>query len=386
MGLFLAIQIIFPFEPPTTSLQEQHNLVIYRDNDKYCAFPSVYIDEAEMIWVSFGWNRSGRHGNIGDEERGTIVMRAANPLGKWEEVTDDPPLELDRNIILLPNGNSVKLSHHGWVRIEVEYANFLKERGVFIKEFKNNSYAGYKASLVLTDNAGIQRTRVIEASKDMKSLFGFGRMIYTTSGVLLKPVYSISPYNSRIASSWILRSADLGENWQEIQVTVDTEHNFNEHSLLELKNGEIISVIRSIDWPRDDAELVELGYLWLARSNDGGLSWSEPERTPMWGYPGTLILLPDGRILCTYGYRRPPYGIRACLSNDGGRTWLIEEEIVLRDDALSEGPGPTSGQPHDIGYPWTVPLGENNLFTVYYTTDSLGVTQIAGTLWNIPSR
>ena len=47
----------------------------------------------------------------------------------------------------------------------------------------------------------------------------------------------------------------------------------------------------------------------------------------------------DGRIACVYGYRLPPFGLRARLSEDGGRTW--GREIVLRDD----------GGSWDLGYP-----------------------------------
>ncbi|MDI3290796.1 hypothetical protein QHF83_46210 [Polyangium sp. 15x6] len=41
----------------------------------------------------------------------------------------------------------------------------------------------------------------------------------------------------------------------------------------------------------------------------------------------------------TYGYRREPYGIRARVSGDGGRTWSTP--VTLSDDG-------TNG---DLGYP-----------------------------------
>ena len=54
-----------------------------------------------------------------------------------------------------------------------------------------------------------------------------------------------------------------------------------------------------------------------------------PRPTPMWGCPPHLLALGDGRLLCTYGYRRAPFGVRACLSHDGGETW--EDEIRLTE-------------------------------------------------------
>ena len=56
-------------------------------------------------------------------------------------------------------------------------------------------------------------------------------------------------------------------------------------------------------------------------SEDGGVTWSLPLRTDIWGYPPHLLKLRDGRVLCTYGYRRDPMGVRAVLSHDGGESW-----------------------------------------------------------------
>jgi len=65
--------------------------------------------------------------------------------------------------------------------------------------------------------------------------------------------------------------------------------------------------------------------------------WRQPTETPIWSggsSPPDLLLLSDGRILCTYGHRRAPYGVRACLSQDGGGSWDLKNEIVIRDDRL----------------------------------------------------
>ena len=77
--------------------------------------------------------------------------------------------------------------------------------------------------------------------------------------------------------------------------------------------------------------------------------------TPLWGFPPHLLALSDGRLLCTYGHRRPPYGQRACVSRDGVK-WRAEDEIVLRDDADNG----------DLGYPASAELGPGRILTVYY--------------------
>ena len=58
-----------------------------------------------------------------------------------------------------------------------------------------------------------------------------------------------------------------------------------------------------------------------------------------WGAPGDLVRMRDGRIVCVYGYRLPPFGVRARFSEDDGRTW--GRELILRDD----------GGSWDLGYP-----------------------------------
>jgi len=92
----------------------------------------------------------------------------------------------------------------------------------------------------------------------------------------------------------------------------------------------------------------------------------------MWGYPAHMLTLQDGRVLCVYGRRRPPFGIRACLSGDDGQSWDIDNELVIRDDF------PNS----DLGYPTSVQLADGTIFTTYYGQVD-GVTSIYGSFYSI---
>jgi hypothetical protein len=119
-------------------------------------------------------------------------------------------------------------------------------------------------------------------------------------------------------------------------------------------------------------------YTQIYRSEDAGYSWRFLSRVNAWGAPASLTLLPDGRIVCVYGYRRPPQGIRARVSSDRGATW--GEEIVLRDD----------GGSGDLGYPRTHLRGDGALVTAYYfnlANDPIqqngGVRHIAATIWRV---
>lgn len=115
-------------------------------------------------------------------------------------------------------------------------------------------------------------------------------------------------------------------------------------------------------------------WIDLMRSDDDGRSWryvSTPAPdTGAGGNPPAMIRLSDGRLCLTYGYRDPPSGIRAVLSEDNGESW--GEEIVLRED----------GGNHDIGYPRSVQRADGQVVTIYYFNDSPGGERyIAATIW-----
>ena len=121
--------------------------------------------------------------------------------------------------------------------------------------------------------------------------------------------------------------------------------------------------------------------LWteIFASDDGGGTWSFLSRVNDWGAPGDLVRMHDGRIVCVYGYRLPPFGVRARISDDGGRTW--GREIVLRDD----------GGSWDLGYPRVTEHEPGKLLTVYYMNrrdDAIqmngGVRHIAQTVFPVP--
>lgn len=204
-------------------------------------------------------------------------------------------------------------------------------------------------------------------------------------GSLLMPVYTGSPQRSEIA--WVIRSFDGGLTWHEPTVIMCDPRgersqqqgiNFSETSLLHFADGEILALTRSDEsFHTSGNQFVPVGgvgELHTSRSYDGGLSWEYPQRTGIFGTPGALTQINNKILLATYGYRKTPYGIRCCISRDAGRTWDMENEIIIRDDA------PT----WDCGYPFTIVLDSGDLLTVYYLSDSEGNRHIAGTLWKLP--
>lgn len=159
----------------------------------------------------------------------------------------------------------------------------------------------------------------------------------------------------------LLRSDNQGLDWEHYStIAYDPAGiiSFEEPALGRTADGKVIAMLRTKHQPRDRHQ-----KLWIAYSDNEGESWSQPKPTELWGYPADLTLLQDGRMLCTYSYRRDPWGVRACISNDG-ITWKEEDIIVLREGGIAP-PSKIDWYWH-IGYPTTVQLNDGTLFTVFH--------------------
>ena len=200
-----------------------------------------------------------------------------------------------------------------------------------------------------SDEAGSFRNTVV-TRKGMWVASVFG-----TPNPERKPVIDAEFGSSRMPiGSFALRSQDQGNSWQLVQIAYDStgEHSFDETALLELPSGRILAMIRHTHWQKEKREDV---YLYESHSDDQGRTWSTPISTGMWGYPAHLLILRSGKILCTYGHRDDPWGHRASLSSDGGKTWDVGNIKLVRDDSL---PGWTT-------YPMSSQLDDGTIFTTY---------------------
>ena len=179
-------------------------------------------------------------------------------------------------------------------------------------------------------------------------------VVELSGGELLMPIYDSKLHAEGGGDRAIVfRSTDGGDSWHEWgTIGYDPFGNldFSEPALAVLPSGKVVAKIR---------EEKRKECLWQSESTDGGKTWARPWRTPMWGFPADLLVLKSGSLLCTYGYRRRPYGVRACISRDEGRTWDVRKELVIRNDGV----GP------DVGYPSSVQAPDGTIFTAYYLSD-----------------
>ena len=166
-------------------------------------------------------------------------------------------------------------------------------------------------------------------------------------------------------SNHLLISTDKGTTWKySAPVAVDDKVSFNEASVYETPKGDVVAFLRTAGL--DDAACI-------ARSTDGGKTFTAWKKMGFQGHPLQALRLPDNRVLVSYGYRHKPLGIRARILNAECTDFKTAPEIVLRTD----------GGTTDLGYPWAVQLDKKRVLVSYYFNVPGGPQHIAGTILEI---
>ena len=162
-----------------------------------------------------------------------------------------------------------------------------------------------------------------------------------------------------------VRTRDGGKTWNLVSfIGPEPEDYAIMPSSVRLSPSDIVTAIRRRRW------------IDIYRSVNNGESWQFVNQAVLdiGGNPPSMVKLDDGRLVLTYGYRLPPYGIRARISSDNGATW--GKEFILRQD----------GGGTDLGYTRTVKRPDGMLVTVYYFNEDAGKERyIGGTIWD-PGR
>lgn len=363
----------------------KEDLVIYRDPEKYSCFPGLAHGEGDRLWVSFGWNTTRSHyGKAAGGKTGGEQFFSPDGGKTWihkgDEGYEPPNLPYGHD---LGDGIRAMAAGRGHEILTEEQAGKLEAQGVGVVDHRNGNWtACYRAWAKRSADGGKTWKQWDLELPPVKFLMGSHdpRGAMCDDGTLLCPQYGRFP-DDLVGRAWVLRSADQGQTWRLVNLGHDGIHTLNETSLLHVGEGRVIAHMRS-EGGTSAAPPWENGFVFQCESTDRGATWSKPARLPIWGYPQTLITLKDGAILSTYGYRRPPYGIRACFSYDGGKTWDWKDEVILRSDGLPGGPQACNAGAGDLGYPRTTELSDGTLFTVYYFTLGDGVTHIAATRWS----
>jgi len=359
-----------------------HHMTIYGDGKSYCAWPSITrLANGDLIVL---FCESEEH--LGPDGR-ILAMRSKDNGKSWQgpQVVYDTIID-DREcgLTALRDG---RLLVHLWSTqwTEKAYLNLAKnsyESSVlqrWITQVKQPDYlqAGHwqKAWLSISSDHGRTWSEPMDGPDSVHG------GVQLADGSIL-----VAGYRNHSSYCGVYKSDSTASAWQEIATVRSPQPDsfyFGEPHVAQLKSGRIIMMIRATETKYNDQG--KKCFLWETWSDDGGKTWMKPYPIPLWGFPPHLLLLQDGRLLCTYGYRRAPFGQRACLSDDG-ITWKLDDEIILRQDAING----------DLGYPASIELESGKILTVYYQPDASERKQrmrppdphrkkpaIQGTLWFI---
>ncbi|MBT3274757.1 MAG: exo-alpha-sialidase [Spirochaetales bacterium] len=329
------------------------HLKIYGKREDYCGWPSAAVTDSGEIVVVFC--KTEEH----ISPSGAILSVTSSDNGEtWSAPTTirDSVIDDRESGLTVLNGGK-ELMVHMWSSFQTPsiYENldeFSYRPEVLSRWIKDVSMLEYReaeslqgSSTAATSDGGRTWSEPVPGPD---SIHGGVQM---QDGSIL-----IASYRTKHPKVGIYRGSGTPFTWQlrsEIEGSPLQASRFGEPHIALLPSGRVIVMLRSTAVPYDDSSRRNL--LWLTYSDDQGKTWVEPYPTPLWGFPPHLLVLSDGRVLCTYGYRRSPFGERACISDDGV-TWRAENEIIIRDDAENV----------DIGYPASVEVQPGKILSVYY--------------------
>ena len=355
---------------------QAQNHVIYQKDGIYACFPGLYLRPDNKLAISFGTRLQRSHI---DPTGGSQAMISSDGGYNWQ-ITKEPII--DRRW-LRKDSTLARALATGWIYVPEAKLQELEQQHKTILHARKDTiaYLGGADWHESLDNGKTWNRHSIDITDNISGLMNFlpaASELLTSSQIRLTAVYGSRINQSHsgglsLSEVFLLRSEDDGQSWtcQPMYPNglPDPNLGFNETALVETADGTIIAMMRP----------VPEGFLYQSNSKDGGKTWSPPVNTGIWGYPAHLLALDNNIIVCTYGYRKAPMGIRACISRDGGITWQKDKIIILRDDGCSSS---------DLGYPQTCHLGGGKLFTIYYMTtpqDNYN-THVASTHWQLPDR
>ena len=378
------------------SLRNLHHITIYSDPENYCAEVSVErLDDGELVAV-FARNRGLRHTDTGD----ILLVRSLDNGRTWS--SDNPTM-------VLPAGED-----HGYALAAVArlsdgrlLANaygyeFLMDGRI---DFRGGSSGFQNVWLAWSADKGrtwSERQKVniapmrCAAIRDAVAELPDGTLMLPLCGLQVRRAM---PELAELESwtAFVLGSMDGGKRWTywgTMGYDPVNVRSYWEPGLLRLQDGRLLGMLRMHQYPRQDPPG---GYLYITSSDDGGATWRRPRKTELWGYPADLINLSDGRVLCTYGRRREPMGVRICVSEDGFR-WDPADELVIREYDI--GMVGEAGQKRDgaepvlvggaerlpyrhIGYPTSVQLDSGEILSAYHLFSQQGVQYIECAIYEL---
>lgn len=357
-------------------IQKIKDITIYEDEDFYSTFPSIVRRPDGDLLVAF--RRAPNRRKFGDGKYShsdpnsyLVSVRSKDSGQTW---TKEPELiyahpyggSQDPCMVQLSD-DSILCTSYGWAAMEQSQIEKL-QKPVHVSGKNFVFMGGY---ILRSDNGGKSWTTILPAPTKTDRTVGIfgqpvpafnrGAMHEGSSGRLYWVAQTFSGTNPRHTENHLMISDDKGLTWSYSSVVAaDPKVQFNETSIYETPKKDLVAFMRTAGY--DD-------HLAIARSTDSGKSFTWTDGG-FQGHPFHAVRLPDKRVLLVYGYRHPPYGIRARVLNAECTDAATAPEVVLRDD----------GGGGDLGYPWVTVLSKKQALVVYYFNRADGPRTIESTL------
>jgi sialidase-1 len=361
------------------TVKKLKDVVIYRDDTFYSAFPSIVRRPDGELLVAF--RRAPDARSFSDSAKVThtdpssqlVLVRSTDNGETWTKKTQlifaHPRGGLQDPCMVQLNDHSILCASYGWALIPKDAGQNLKNpfrHGDFVfmggTMYRSDDGAKSWDEIPLPPTRGEER---LDPFNRPVPAYNRGAMCQGKDGRLFWVTAMENPGNPKVTGTHLLISDDRGRTWNyACPVATDEKVTFNETSIYETPKGDLVAFLRTGNF--DD-------HTAIARSTDGGKSFAKWEDAGFQGHPHYALRLPDNRVLLVYGYRHKPFGIRARVLNAECTDFKTAREIILRDD----------GGGFDLGYPWATMLSDDRALVVYYFNENDGPRYIAGTLLSI---
>ncbi|NOZ23217.1 MAG: exo-alpha-sialidase [Planctomycetes bacterium] len=349
----------------------KHSIVFKKDG-VYACFPSLLIDpKTEALYSSFGTRVKQTHI---DPTGGSGRMESTDGGRTWHPIEKIPPTARAMRpgqVFKAPDGALIQLGQYFWRRYPAE-----KKKEFQGKYYIHNNCGPGPGKIAIITGGYIGRSTdgktwkkkdipELDTYKAASSAWSYCQL---PNGTVLR-VFMVQKSPKESCDAYVIRTRD-GKTYEVARAMWDPKRKVDvtEENMMHVMRDGGVWMMARVEKSDD--------HMWQAFSEDGGKTWRQV-KTGIKGHPpSSLIRLHDGRLLLTYGYRHPPFGIRAVLSEDDGRTWQTDRVQVLRTD----------GDNFDLGYPYSVQLKDGTIVTVYYFVTADYITHIACTRWRAPPK
>ena len=178
----------------------------------------------------------------------------------------------------------------------------------------------------------------------------------------------------------ISRSTDGGRTWdvwRGVQGPQEGRY-FFDLRITGLADGRLLAAYWTHDMETDTGLNVHTAW-----SADGGYTWKIPQDAGFWGQVTDVAGLHSGRVIALTNHRRPPMGVRALLSEDGGARFAESEHVELWGiEPAAVRSAPVLSKRRDVvedvldsyhfftwGTPSVTQLSEGTIVAVFYATE-----------------